>query len=82
VFFLENWQRGFGESIGNGQLQQPLGPTTNVQMVGMDDTDAFAALAFEGPWKRKNRTFSLAGDELSMPRIAHVFSRVTARDVK
>jgi uncharacterized protein YbjT (DUF2867 family) len=34
VFFMENWQRGSGESIRNGQLQQSLSPTTNLQMVG------------------------------------------------
>jgi uncharacterized protein YbjT (DUF2867 family) len=81
VFFMENWQRGFGESIRNGQLQQPLCPTTRLQMVGVDDIGAFAALAFEDPGKWKNRTFSLAGDELSMQQIADAFSRVTARDV-
>jgi uncharacterized protein YbjT (DUF2867 family) len=82
VFFMENWRRGFGESIRNGQLQQPLSPTTNLQMVGVDDIGAFAALAFEDPGKWKNRTFSLAGDELSMQQIANAFSRVTAQDVK
>jgi len=82
VFFMENWHRGFGASIRNGQLQQPLNPTTNLQMVAVDDIGAFAALAFEHPGKWKNRTFSLAGDELSMQQIADAFSRVTARDVK
>jgi uncharacterized protein YbjT (DUF2867 family) len=83
VFFMENWQKSaFGGSIRNGQLQQPLSPTTNLQMVGVDDIGAFAALAFEGPGKWKNRTFSLAGDELSMQQIANAFSRVAARDVK
>jgi uncharacterized protein YbjT (DUF2867 family) len=82
VFFMENWQRAFGESIRNGQVQQPLSPTTKLQMVAVDDIGAFAALAFEHPGKWKNRTFSLAGDELSMQQIADAFSRETARDVK
>jgi uncharacterized protein YbjT (DUF2867 family) len=82
VFFMENWQRAFGESIRNGQLQRPLSPTTNLQMVAVDDIGAFAALAFENPGKWKNRTFLLAGDELSMQQIADAFSRATARDVK
>jgi uncharacterized protein YbjT (DUF2867 family) len=82
VFFMENWQRKFGESIRNGQVQQPLSPTTNLQMVAVDDIGAFAALAFEHPGKWKNRTFSLAGDEISMQQIADAFNRVTARDVK
>ncbi|RDS81120.1 NmrA/HSCARG family protein [Dyella monticola] len=83
VFFMENWQKNlFGESIRNGQLQQPLSPTTHLQMVAVDDIGAFAALAFEHPDTWKNRTFSLAGDELSMQQIADAFSRVTAQDVK
>jgi uncharacterized protein YbjT (DUF2867 family) len=85
VFFMENWLRmsGYwGEPIRNGQLRQPLSPTTNLQMVGVDDIGAFAALAFEDPGKWNNRIFSLAGDELSMQQIADAFSRVTARDVK
>jgi uncharacterized protein YbjT (DUF2867 family) len=82
VFFMENWRRGLGESIRSGQLLQPLSPTTNLQMVGVDDIGAFAALAFEDPRKWNNRTFSLAGDDLSMQQIANAFSRVTARDVK
>lgn len=51
-------------------------------MVAVDDIGAFAVLAFEHPGEWKNRTFSLAGDELSMQQIADAFSRVTAREVK
>lgn len=51
-------------------------------MVAVDDIGAFAALAFEQPGEWKNRTFSLAGDELSMQQIADAFSRVNAQDVK
>ena len=78
VFFMENWLRMFGywgEPIRNGQLRQPLRPTKNLQMVAVDDIGAFAALAFEHPGKWENRTFSLAGDELSMRQIADAFSR-------
>jgi uncharacterized protein YbjT (DUF2867 family) len=82
VFFMENWRRGFGASIRNGQLQQPLSPMAKLQMVAVDDIGAFAVLAFEHPGEWRNRTFSLAGDELSMQQIADAFSRVTARDVK
>ena len=85
VFFMENWLRMFGywgEPIRDGQLQQPLSPTTNLQMVAVDDIGAFAALAFEDPARWENRTFSLAGDESSMQQIADAFSRVTAQDVK
>jgi len=82
VFFMENWHRGFGASIRNGQLQQPLSPTAKLQMIAVDDIGAFAGLAFQHPDEWKNRTFSLAGDELSMQQIADAFSRVTAQNVK
>lgn len=82
VFFMENWHRGFGATIRNGQLQQPLSPTTALQMVAVDDIGAVVALAFERPDQWKNRTFSLAGDELSMQQIADAFSRVSAQGVK
>lgn len=82
VFFMENWYRGFGASIRNGQLQQPFSPAESLQMIAVDDIGAFAALAFEHPDKWKGKTFSLAGDELSMQQIAGAFSRVTAREVE
>jgi len=85
VFFMENWLRmsGYwGEPIRNGLVQQPLSPMATMQMVAVDDIGAFASLAFEHPDKWENRTFSLAGDELSMQQIADALSRATARDVK
>ncbi len=85
VFFMENWLRNFGywgEPIRNGQVEQPLSPTTNLQMIAVDDIGAFAALAFGDPDKWKDRTFPLAGDELSMQQIADAFSGVTSQDVK
>jgi uncharacterized protein YbjT (DUF2867 family) len=82
VFFMENWYRGFGESIRSGQLQQPLSSTARLQMVAVDDIGAFVALAFEHPGKWKDRIFSLAGDELSMQQIADAFDRANSREVK
>ena len=85
VFFMENWLRNFGywgEPIRNGQVLQPLSPATNLQMIAVDDIGAFTALAFDDPDKWKDRTFPLAGDELSMQQIADAFSRVTSQDVK
>jgi uncharacterized protein YbjT (DUF2867 family) len=85
VFFMENWLRKFGywgEPIRNGQVEQPLNPTTNLQMIAVDDIGAFAVLAFGDPDKWKDRIFPLAGDELSMQQIADAFSGVTSQDVK
>jgi uncharacterized protein YbjT (DUF2867 family) len=82
VFFMENWQTMMAEPIRNGQIPLPLSPTTKLQMIAVDDIGAFTALAFEHPDKWKNRTFALAGDELSMQGIAEAFSRVSANPVR
>lgn len=82
VFFMENWQTLFGEQIARGQITLPLSPTTRLQMVAVDDIGAFAALAFEHPGKWHNRTFSIAGDELSMQEIAAAFNRISPHEVR
>lgn len=82
VFFMDNWQTTFAEPIMLGEIPLPLSPATKLQMVAVDDIGTFAALAFEHPGKWKNRTFSIAGDELSMQQIAESFSRVLSRDVR
>lgn len=82
VFFMENWQTMFGEPIARGEITLPLSPGTKLQMVAVDDIGAFASLAFEHSGKWRNRTFSIAGDELSMTEIAQAFSRITSHEVR
>jgi uncharacterized protein YbjT (DUF2867 family) len=82
VFFMENWQTMFSESISRGEIPLPLSPATRLQMIAVDDIGAFAALAFEHPGKWHNRVFSLAGDELSMQETAAAFSRISSREVR
>jgi uncharacterized protein YbjT (DUF2867 family) len=48
----------------------------------VEDIGAFIALAFEHESKWRNRTFSLAGDELSMQEIAEALSRAAAKPVQ
>ena len=82
VFFMENWQTIFGAPIQEGRIPLPLSPTTKLQMVALEDIGAFIALAFEHEGKWRNRTFSLAGDELSMQGIAEALSRAAAKPVQ
>ncbi|MBV9386411.1 MAG: NmrA/HSCARG family protein [Chroococcidiopsidaceae cyanobacterium CP_BM_ER_R8_30] len=82
VFFMENWQTIFGAPIQGGRIPLPLSPTTKLQMVALEDIGAFIALAFEHEGKWRNRTFSLAGDELSMQGIAEALSRAAAKPVQ
>jgi uncharacterized protein YbjT (DUF2867 family) len=82
VFFMENWQTMMGEPIEQGVIPLPLSPTTRLQMVAVDDIGTFVALAFEHSGKWKGRTFSVAGDELSMQEIALALSRILTREVR
>jgi len=51
-------------------------------MVSVDDIGGIVATAFDHSGKWQNRTFELAGDELSMTELAQAFSRTTGREVQ
>ncbi|MFL6452312.1 MAG: NmrA/HSCARG family protein [Bryobacteraceae bacterium] len=81
VFFMENWLM-MRDGIEGGRIMLPLSPQTRLQMIAVDDIGAFVALAFEHPQHWHNRTFELAGDELSMSELAEAFGRVSGREVR
>jgi uncharacterized protein YbjT (DUF2867 family) len=81
VFFMENWLM-MREGVDNGTIMLPLSPQTRLQMIAVDDIGAFVALAFEHPGHWHNRTFELAGDELSMSELAEAFSRASGHEVR
>lgn len=81
VFFMENWIM-MRDGIENGIIMLPLSPDTRLQMIAVDDIGAFVALAFEHPGHWHDRTYELAGDELSMRELAEAFSRASAREVR
>ena len=80
VFFMENWL-GMRQHIEGGAIVLPLSPHTRLQMIAVDDIGAFVALAFEHAGHWHNRTYELAGDELSMTEVAEAFSRASGREV-
>ena len=81
VFFMENWQ-GMRETIENGALKLPLDPGTRLQMIAVDNIGRVVTEAFAHPGKWQNRTFELAGDELSMQELAQAFTRASGREVQ
>jgi uncharacterized protein YbjT (DUF2867 family) len=81
VFFMENWL-GMRQTIEGGTLSLPLDPTTRLQMIAVDDIGGVVAMAFEHPGKWQDRTFELAGDELSMAELAQTFTRASGREVR
>ena len=82
AFFMQNWYSYMREPILSGTLPLPLNPQTPLQQISVDDIGAFAALAFQSPSKWHGRTIELAGEELTMLRVAELLTRAAGRPVK
>jgi uncharacterized protein YbjT (DUF2867 family) len=82
AFFMQNWYGFLREPILNGTLPLPLNPQTRLQQISVEDIGAFALLAFQNPSKWAGRTVELAGEELTMQRVAETLSHVLGRSVK
>ena len=78
--FMDNlrWQAA---GIREGRLVQGIKPETRLQMIAVDDIGALAALAFGAPEAWIGKTVELAGDELTMPEVAAIFSARLGRTV-
>lgn len=81
VFFMENFKRFSGPQEVDGVLTLTLAlrPDKTLQMIAVDDIGALAALAFEKPQQFIGQALEIAGDELTMPQVAEVFSQVTGQ---
>jgi uncharacterized protein YbjT (DUF2867 family) len=81
VFFMQNREVFGRDQILGGTLAQPLDPNKPFQTVAVEDIGVFAAMAFEDPEEWIGREVDLAGDEMTMPEYAEMFSRVIGREV-
>jgi uncharacterized protein YbjT (DUF2867 family) len=81
AFFMQNWYNSLREPILRGTIPLPLDPQTPLSQVSVDDIGAFAALAFQNPDKWVGRTIELAGAELTLRRVAEIFSLILGRAV-
>jgi uncharacterized protein YbjT (DUF2867 family) len=79
---MQNWYSFMREPILNGTLPLPLNPQTPLQQISVEDTGAFAAMAFQNPSKWAARTLELAGEELTIQRVAETLSHVLGRNVR
>jgi uncharacterized protein YbjT (DUF2867 family) len=82
VFFMENWHLFNREMILGGALASPLGPDRGLQQIAVWDVGRFAAMAFAHPEQWIGRELDIAGEELTMPQVCGVFSRVLNRAVQ
>ncbi|QVQ52838.1 NmrA/HSCARG family protein [Spiractinospora alimapuensis] len=76
VFFMENLLM-FAEAEEERVVALPVKPDRPMQLIAVDDIGAFAADAFGSPETFLHRQIELAGDELTFPEIAEVFTEVT-----
>jgi uncharacterized protein YbjT (DUF2867 family) len=82
AFFMQNWFNYMQEPILNGTLPLPLNPQTRLQQISVEDIGAFATMAFQNPSKWSGRIVELAGEELTIQRVAETLSRVIGHNVK
>lgn len=83
VFFMENWQSpGFKPALDQGKLMIALRADTPLQMIAVDDIGAYGRLAFERHEELNRREIDIAGDELTMPDAARIFSGILRRPVE
>jgi uncharacterized protein YbjT (DUF2867 family) len=65
-----------------GKLLDPIRGDKRYQLIAVDDIGEWAALAFARPSAFIGRALEIAGDELTNPETAAVFSRVLKRPVR
>lgn len=79
--FMENFKTFYAPSK-EGELWVPLRPTTKLQMVAVKDIGEFGAAAFLDPDRFSGLDIDLAGDALTMPEAAALWSRVSGREIQ
>jgi uncharacterized protein YbjT (DUF2867 family) len=82
AFFMQNWHNYMRDQIQQGTLPLPLNPQTPLQQISVEDIGEFAATAFDNPGQWIGRTLEIAGEELTMSRVADVLTRCLGWHVK
>jgi uncharacterized protein YbjT (DUF2867 family) len=81
AFFMQNWHSYMRQPILHGTLPLPLTPQTPLQQISIEDIGAFATLAFQAPSKWLGKSVELAGDEVTMIRMADLLTRAVGQRV-
>lgn len=85
VFFMYNFNSplfNLRQSILGGTLSLAIRPDKSLQMLAAEDLGAFVTMAFKKPEDFTGKAIELAGDEMTMPQAAEVFSRGIGRPVR
>jgi uncharacterized protein YbjT (DUF2867 family) len=82
VFYMENFlSPWFKPALDQGQLAVGMKPTTTLQMIAVADIGKYGKAAFEGHERVAGRGLDIAGDEVTMPRVAEIISRAAGRAI-
>jgi uncharacterized protein YbjT (DUF2867 family) len=82
VFFMDNFNsEQYRLEIPDGSLRLPMDPGKPLQMIAVDDIGGFVALVFSHPDEYTGKAIELAGDELTIPQVADIFSSVLGQKV-
>jgi uncharacterized protein YbjT (DUF2867 family) len=80
--FMENYYIPQVEiALLKGKLLDPVRAGKPFQLIAVDDIGAFVALAFARPAELIGQAIDLAGDQLTNPEAAAIFSRVMDRTI-
>jgi uncharacterized protein YbjT (DUF2867 family) len=80
AFFMENWlSPWFKPGIDQGKVMIGIAATTKLQMSNLEDIGKYGLLAFEKHQELKGKAIDIASDELIMPEVALVLSKVTGK---
>jgi uncharacterized protein YbjT (DUF2867 family) len=81
VFFMENFMT-YSKPSPEGVLTMPLRPDRKLAMVALRDIGQFGTAAFSRPKDFLGEAIDLAGDELTIPEVAALFTKVTGRSIR
>jgi uncharacterized protein YbjT (DUF2867 family) len=81
VFFMENFMTYFKPSP-EGVLTMPMRQDRKLAMVALRDIGQFGAAAFSRPKDFLGEAIDLAGDELTIPEVAALFTKATGRAIR
>jgi uncharacterized protein YbjT (DUF2867 family) len=81
VFFMENFTT-YSKPSPEGVLTMPLRPDRKLAMVALRDIGQFGAAAFGRPKDFLGEAIDLAGDELTIPEVAALFTKFTGRSIR
>ena len=81
VAFYENLMPGFFGKVFATSFEMSLREDQKLQMVATSDIGDFAARAFINPEEYKNKSISLAGDELTFSEFKRTFEETTGQSL-